>query len=148
MIPPAAQLHYRHGKTVSDSFLAEFMEAVTRLLGRSTTIHSGDRDFRPKGSPSRSLHLAHRAADFHVAGIPDAKAFKFLWLHRSQLPTSQVNRYQILYHGPHTHTEGEHIHIGHYHLIKSYMAGPGITFWTEGVDASSAGKYRPYEPGV
>jgi hypothetical protein len=144
MIPPTPRVEIRHGKALSDTFVRQFLDSLVRELGVSVTVHSGDRDHRPKGSPSKSLHLAHRAADFHVRGMTDARAFQLLWQQRSKLSTSVIDRYQIIHHGPHTETEGEHIHIGHYTMLKAYLTGPGITFFTEGVDAFSSGHYKPF----
>jgi hypothetical protein len=47
----------------------------------------------------------------------------------------------VIYHGPHTETEAEHIHVGDYPLIKGLTLGAGVTFLTEGVTPASKGKY-------
>lgn len=144
MLLPDPSVTIRGRKSVSDAFLREFMDGLARNLGLSIAVHSGDRDHRPKGSPSRSLHLAHRAADFHIRGMSDERGFAFLWQHRKSLPMSEIDRYQIIHHGKFTATEGEHLHVGHYQMIKAYAAGPGVTFWTEGRTVGSKGHYQPY----
>jgi len=64
-----------NGKRVSDPALRNKLEQVADFFGRNITVTSGDRDFVPKGGSRTSLHLAHRAVDLHVQGIPDAEVF-------------------------------------------------------------------------
>jgi hypothetical protein len=128
-------------KPVSDTSLKLFLDRIAMLLGTNLTVHSGDREHQPKGSPSKSLHLKHRAADFHVVGVPDRLAFDRLRSQRNQLNELPANRFQLIYHGPHTETEAEHLHIGDYALIKAVVLGPGITFLLEGTTADAKGRY-------
>ena len=139
MIIPKPVVTYQ--RPVSDIQLRIVIEQIAELLGRGLRVHSGDRDYRPAGSPKRSLHLAHRAADFHVAGMSDQHAFQLLKQSRKKLPTSGIHRYQIIHHGPHTETEGEHLHIGDYQFIKSLLVGPGVTFLVEGLSPRTKGVY-------
>jgi hypothetical protein len=140
MITPRPSVIYR--KPVSDGELKLVFERIADALGASLTVHSGDRDYRPKGSPSKSLHLRHRAADFHVSGIPDCRAFELLKRKRQQLGPLTIKRLQIIHHGPYTETEAEHLHIGDYALIKALVLGPGITFLAEGETPATKGRYH------
>jgi hypothetical protein len=136
---PLPTVVYR--KPVSDVSLKLLLERIATLLGVTITVHSGDRDYRPKGSPSKSLHLKHRAADLHVSGIADRVAFDRLRTRRRDFNELAINRFQVIYHGPHTETEAEHIHIGDYALIKAMVLGTGVTFLTEGTTPATKGKY-------
>jgi hypothetical protein len=128
-------------RPVSDIQLRLLLGSIAELLGRDLRVHSGDRDYRPKGSPRRSLHLAHRAADLHVNGMTDDQAFRLLLALRTKLPTNDIHRYQLIHHGQFTETEAEHIHIGDYPLITGLALGPGVTCLVEGMTPQTKGKY-------
>lgn len=120
-----------NGKKVSDPVLRNKLEQVADFFGRNITVTSGDRDFVPKGGSRTSLHLAHRAVDLHVQGIPDSEVF-------SRLKSSGLlsNGYEVIRHGPNTATGGPHIHIGHYGDNRSSQ------FKLEGVPGrAGAGQY-------
>jgi hypothetical protein len=139
VITKPANVTYK--KPTSDINLQIVAERVSQLLGRNVIVHSGDRDYRPKGSPAKSLHLSHRAIDLHIPNLPDSRVFNELKKHRAEIFASIVESYQVIHHGPHTETEAEHIHIGHYHLIKSVLTGPGVSFFTEGMTTKGKGHY-------
>ena len=139
MITPRPSVTYR--KHVSDIQLQLVLGRIAEILGYALTVHSGDRDFRPKGSPGKSLHLHHRAADFHVSGLTDQQAFDVLRRKRSELGPLPIHRLQIIHHGRYTETEGEHLHIGDYALIRALALGPGVTFLNEGTTPQTTGHY-------
>src|SRR5262245_32934295 len=144
MLGRPADIQFRRGKAVSDAFLKQFMESVASLLASRVTVHSGDRHHIPKGGAKKSLHLSGRAADFHIDGMSDAEGFRFLWLHKAKLPSSEIDRYQVLHHGAHTETEAEHLHLGHYQMVQALVVGPGITFLVEGQSPGTRGRYAIY----
>jgi hypothetical protein len=128
-------------KSTSDVSLRIVLDRASRILGRTIVVHSGDRDFRPKGSPSKSLHLAHRAVDLHVPHLSAGQLFHDLLEHKAEIFESAVESYQVIHHGIHTETEAEHVHVGHYHMIKAMVTGPGISFWLEGMTPNTKGRY-------
>jgi hypothetical protein len=140
MLSKFGAVHYH--KPVSDVELQLIVKRIADRLGTSITVHSGDRDFRPKGSPKKSLHLSHRAADVHAEGITDAALFELLLAKKSEIFDSVSHRYQVIHHGRFTETEGEHVHIGDYQLIKALVVGPGINFFVEGMTPATKGHYR------
>ena|SRR6266849_5671844 len=140
MLVKSGSIHYT--KPVSDIELRIIIQRIADCLGSHVTVHSGDRDFRPKGSPKRSLHLAHRAADLHAQGLPDAMLFDLIRKNKDVIFNSAVHRYQVIHHGRFTETEGEHVHIGDYHFIKAMVTGPGISFFVEGISPALKGHYN------
>jgi len=139
MLTKNGTVHYR--KHVSDVELQLILKRTADALGTVITVHSGDRDFRPKGSPAKSLHLPHRAADIHAAGISDSALFQKLLDGRAEIFKSVVHRYEVIHHGKFTATEGEHVHIGDYHFIKADTDGAGIVFKEEGIAPTTKGRY-------
>jgi hypothetical protein len=139
MLSSVGAVHYR--KVVSDVELQLILRRIAEILGTNITVHSGDRDFRPKGSPAKSLHLLHRAADVHAAGMTDTDLFDLSQNKKSEIFDSVSHRYQVIHHGRFTETEGEHVHIGDYALIKALAVGPGISFYAEGMTPATKGKY-------
>lgn len=139
MLAKEGTVYYR--KHVSDVELQLILKRIAQSLGTNLTVHSGDREFRPKGSPSKSLHLSHRAADVHAEGLPDTDLFRELLTNRTKIFDSVVHRYQVIHHGRFTETEGEHVHIGDYHFVKALAAGPGISFFEEGMTPATKGHY-------
>ena len=128
-------------KKVSDLEIKLILQCIADAVGSNLSVHSGDRDFRPKGGAKRSLHMAHRAADIHAEGISDAVLFRTIKAEREKIFTSFIHRYQVLHHGKYTETEGEHVHIGDYQFIKAVTMGPGITFLIEGMTPKTKGVY-------
>jgi hypothetical protein len=139
MLTKGGTVVYR--KHVSDIELQLILNRIAKSLGTNITVHSGDRDFRPKGSPTKSLHLSHRAADVHADGLTDTHLFRELRIKQAEIFDSVVHRYQVIHHGKFTETEGEHVHIGDYHFIKALSIGAGISFLEEGVTPSAKGHY-------
>jgi uncharacterized protein YcbK (DUF882 family) len=139
MITKTPQVHYK--KPVSDTELKLILQRIAETLGRDINVHSGDRDYRRKGSPPKSLHLSHRAADLHVPGLIDIEVFNQLRNAKDKIFAGTVNSYQVIRHCPHTETEAAHIHIGHYHFIRSFVTGPGVSFFVEGLTPGTKGKY-------
>jgi len=133
-------------RSVSDVSLKLLLVTVAEIIGADLVVHSGDRDHTPKGGAKKSLHKASRAADLHAVGISDGAAFQRLRDNKERLmQRAPINRFQVLLHGPHTSTEGPHIHIGDYHLIRAELRGTGVEFWTEGLTAATKGKYSRLE---
>jgi hypothetical protein len=58
--------------------IREMLQHIGETLGRDIRITSGDRGSIVKGSSTKSLHLIHEAADFHVVGLSDAEAFRMI----------------------------------------------------------------------
>ena len=139
MLAPKPIVHFV--KHVSDNDLRLVLNEIALTLGTNVIVHSGDRDYRPKGSPSHSLHLSHRAADLHAPGMTDDFLFARLQAAKSKIFHSATNSYQVIHHGKFSETEGEHVHIGHYQLIKSFVTGPGVSFWVEGIFPGGKGRY-------
>jgi hypothetical protein len=140
MLAPKPVVHFN--KPVTDVDLHLVLDKIALALGTNIVVHSGDRDYRPKGSPSRSLHLSHRAADLHAPGMSDDLLFNRVQAAKTTIFGSAVNSYQVIHHGKFSETEGEHVHIGHYQLIKAFSTGPGVSFWVEGITADGKGVYR------
>jgi hypothetical protein len=133
-------VHYQ--KEVSDPWLRRLLESVASLVGGNVTVHSGDRNFVPTGGSKTSQHLKGRAADLKVSGFTPKQVFDRVVAGASSLPAPMMGRYQVLYHGKHTSTEAEHVHVGRYAFLdqkKSERAG--FDFWTEGLTVETSGKY-------
>jgi hypothetical protein len=135
----SGKVHY--SKPVSDIELQLIIKRIAECGGTTITVHSGDRDFRAKGSPKKSLHLHHRAADVHASGLTDTDLFELLRAKKDEIFNSVVHRYQVIHHGKFTETEGEHVHIGDYHQIKALVVGLGVSFFVEGMSPATKGKY-------
>jgi muramidase (phage lysozyme) len=123
-------------KPVSDDHLKVVLQRFADVYGRDITVHSGDRHEVVKGSSTKSLHLAHRAADFHVSGMSDEEVFTSLHKHLGSI-FDRSEGYEFIRHGTHTNTGGPHLHLGHY---------PGrnqgkVMFKLEGLTAATSGKY-------
>jgi hypothetical protein len=129
-------------KTVSDVSLKLLLVNVAEIVGADLVVHSGDRAHTPKGGAKKSLHKHSRAADLHAVGVSDAVVFERLRANKKKLEQcSSIGRFQVLRHGPYTKTEGAHIHIGDFHLIRAEVKGTGVEFWTEGLTPQTKGKY-------
>lgn len=66
-------------KTVSDGNVKTILQRIADQLNKDITVYSGDRPSTQtvKGSNSGSLHVAKRAADFHIKGVSDTQGFAF-----------------------------------------------------------------------
>jgi hypothetical protein len=100
-----------NGHRVSDATLRRTLQQIADRFGWTINITSGDRDYVPPGGSTTSLHLKHRAADFHVAGVTDGHVFASLRGLRGGLLRRD---YEVIWHGPHTQTTGPHVHLGRY----------------------------------
>jgi hypothetical protein len=122
-------------KTVSDDNVKTVLERVVTELGKNLNVSSGDRGATlDVGAGAKSLHLKHRAADFHVEGLSDEEAFKQIQEKKDSIFDSD-KRYEVIWHGPHTETMGAHLHIGR------FDSGTGVAFKKEGVTEDGKGKY-------
>lgn len=97
------------GKTISDAPLRQKLQVVANLFKADLRITSGDRNYVPKGGSKTSLHLQHRAADFHVQGITDGAAFRKL-----KESGKLARGYEVIWHQATTNTGGPHLHLGRY----------------------------------
>lgn len=102
-------------KTVSDSNLRVVIQRIANLLDKDITVHSGNRPVsqQVKGSSSKSLHVAKRAADFHIKGMTDTQGFTYFKLNMNQI-FDQTEAWEVIQHRPGGATEGPHLHIGRY----------------------------------
>lgn len=102
-------------KTVSDSILKTVLQRIANLTGKNITVHSGDRPAEQKvrGSNSGSLHVAKRAADFHIKGMTDTQGFAYFRSNMNQI-FDQTEAWEVIQHRPGGQTEGPHLHIGRY----------------------------------
>lgn len=124
-------------KTVSDTHLQVVLQRFADVYGHDITVHSGDRHEVVKGSSNKSLHLQHRAADFHMSGMSDQEVYDAL---RDLLAAifDRAEGYEFIRHGTHTNTGGPHLHLGHY---------PGrnqgkVMFKLEGLTPATSGVYK------
>src|SRR5262245_43048930 len=123
------------GKTVSDENVKMVLSRVAEKLEANVTVSSGDRaGALSVGAGNKSHHLSGRAADFHVAGLTDEEAFKKIQEKKGDLFDAD-KKYQVIWHGPHTETMGQHVHIGR------YETGTGVEFFKEGTTEDSKGTY-------
>lgn len=128
-----------NGKTVSDKPLKNTLESIAEHLGTSLNITSGDRHTAlSMGGRGRSLHLAHTAADFHAAGLSDAQVFEQLKAKMNQI-FDHAEAYEVIHHGKHTETKGEHMHVARYPASRKKAAG--MYFKKEGLVPATKGKY-------
>ncbi len=123
-------------RQVSDSNVKTVLQRIASLLNTDITVHSGDRPIgrKVKGSKPTSLHIAQRAADFHIKGISDKEGFKVLKDRYNEL-FDATEAYEAIHHGPYTETEGEHLHIGRYGNGRSgyvKFKAEGLTLATKG----------------
>jgi hypothetical protein len=100
-----------NGHRVSDATLRRTLQQIADHFRWTINVTSGDRDYVPPGGSPNSLHLKHRAADFHVAGASDGHVFWSLHGLRHGLLRRD---YEVIWHGPHTQTTGPHVHLGRY----------------------------------
>lgn len=124
-------------KTVSDNNVKIVLQRIADNLGKNISVHSGDRTSIVQGSSKSSLHIHKRAADFHIQGISDAAGFKLLKEKFNDLFDAD-EAYEMIHHGQHTATGGEHLHLGRYgNGRKGY-----VKFKTEGLSPATKGNYN------
>jgi len=139
----AKPLTVEYKKAVSDPWLRRLLASISAAIGADMAVHSGDRNFVPQGGSKKSQHLDGRAADFKVKGYTPEQVFQKLRSAAAALPAPMGARYQVLYHGKHTATEAEHVHIGRYHFLdQKKSTRSGFDFWVEGDTPQTKGKYR------
>jgi hypothetical protein len=102
-------------KPVSDGRLRTVLQRIANLLGKDIRVHSGDRptNHYVKGSSNKSLHVAQRAADFHIAGMSDTQGYAFFKANMNKI-FDQTEAWEVIQHRPGGQTEGPHLHIGRY----------------------------------
>lgn len=130
-----AKVSYSHN--VSDAHLRVVLQRIADVHGRDVSVHSGDRDTVVQGSNPGSLHLAHRAADFHIGGLTDSEVFSSLRAHIASI-FDRSEGYEVIRHGEHTNTGGPHVHLGHY--LGRYQGS--VHFKTEGLSPATKGEYH------
>ena len=121
-------------KATSDNHLKTVMTRLSELLGKTVTVHSGDRNYVPPGGSTKSLHLAHRAVDFHVAELSDSFVLDKIKENYSRL-LDRTEGYELIRHGQYTATGGPHLHLGHFqgsHQGKILLKLEGLTAATKG----------------
>lgn len=130
------KVHY-NSKTVSDPEIRRVLQTIADLYAKDVKVTSGNRDFVPTGGSKTSLHLDHKAADFHVMGVTDAKVFQDLKIYISMV-FNATDSYEVVWHGSYTGTSGPHMHLGHYSRKK----GVGyVKFKTEGLTQKTKNHY-------
>lgn len=103
-----------NGKTVSDEEIQKVLQAICDTFGMNVNVTSGDRATTlPVGGKEKSLHLQKRAADFHIEQLDDGLAYQKIKLYFNSI-FSGDHGYEFIWHGPHTETSGQHLHIGRY----------------------------------
>lgn len=102
-------------KTVSDQNLHTVLQRISNLLNKDIRVHSGDRPVSQhiKGSNSGSLHIAKRAADFHIKGMTDTEGYAFIKSNMNKI-FDQTEAYEMIQHRPGGATQGPHLHVGSY----------------------------------
>lgn len=126
-----------YSKAVSDANIKAIMQKIADAAGVNITVHSGDRNFVPKGGSKTSLHLKKRAADFHISGMTDADGFAFLKANKDTI-FDYNQSYELIHHGTYTQTGGPHLHIGRYGQAKMGY----VDFKIEGLTAKTKGVYQ------
>ena len=123
-------------KNVSDRNVRAILQRIADTLNKNINVHSGDRNYVPSGGSRSSLHLAHRAADFHVSGLSDSSAFASVRELMNQI-FDATEAYEFIIHGEHTSTGGPHLHVGRYGNSR----GGYVDFKTEGLTRGTRGDY-------
>lgn len=124
-------------KVVSDASLKNLLERIANHLDKDIIVHSGDRGHVPTGGSKTSLHLQHRAADFHIQKMTDSDGFKLLKQDYKTLFDAD-EEWEVIHHGKFTETEAEHLHIGRYGNGRKGK----VKFKTEGLSAATRGRYN------
>ena len=127
-----------NGKTVSDQDVKDVLQNIADYFGADVNVTSGDRNYVPPGGSTSSKHLVGRAADFHIVGVPDVVIYEnlknFGWDHVFEFG----HFWTLLYHGPHTGTTGEHIHL---HRTGT-SSNSRVRFQIEGLTADTKNDYQ------
>lgn len=125
-----------NGKTVSDDEIKTVLRQIADLLGKDINVTSGDRNYVPPGGSPTSLHLSHRAVDFHLAGMDDGAAYQQIKIN-SYYIFSSSHGYEFIWHGDYTGTGGPHLHLGRFGA-----ATPGyVRCIKEGITSTGKGVY-------
>lgn len=130
---------------VSDERLREVLELIADETGHVVRLTSGDRDFVPKGGSPKSLHLINSAVDFHVDGLSDEQAFTLIRMKRRKIfgdAEDDAFRFQILWHGANTETQGAHLHLGY---VPEGFRFSSRGFLVEGLTPLTKGQYTRVE---
>ena len=79
---------------------------ISTASGHTVDVSNGDRNFVPRGGAKNSEHVKGHAADFHILGLSDEKAF-------NMIKDKQIaaGGFKLISHGPSTATEGAHLHL-------------------------------------
>jgi Peptidase M15. len=127
-----------NSKTVSDNEVKLVLESIAEYFGKDVNVTSGDRGVAlTVGAGEDSLHLHHRAADFHIDGMDDGTAYLHIKVYASKF-FKTGEQYECIWHGPYTETMGGHLHIGR----KSTNANGYVKFVKEGVTSGEKGDYQ------
>lgn len=130
---------------VSDDRVRDALQAIADTVGRVVRVTSGNRGHVPSGGATNSLHLLHQAADFHCDGFTDEQAFGLIRTKRKEIFGDERGasfRYQIIYHGPYTETQGSHLHLG---WVPAERTRQLRGFVVEGLTQITRGKYDMVE---
>lgn len=131
-----ANVNY-NGITVTDTEVKNTLQAIADYFEKNVNVTSGDRGtVLDMGGKEDSLHLQNRAADFHVEGIDDGTAYLYIKVYSSAM-FSKEHGYEFIWHGPHTETTGQHLHLGRY---GSKTVGY-VKFKKEGITPEGKSKY-------
>ena len=106
--PKAPALVKYKPPVIGSSRIEAALSALSVFLASNIVrVTSGDRNFVPKGGARDSAHLTREAADFHVIGVSDSRAYQVLKDSGSPLITG----FRLIEHGTNTVTQGAHLHL-------------------------------------
>lgn len=127
-----------NGKGVTDTEVKDVLQAMADFFEKDVVVTSGDRGTPLNvGGKGKSLHLKNQAADFHIAGMDEGTAYLYIKVFASAMFASE-HGYEFIWHGPHTETMGQRLHLGRYG-----SASPGyVKFKKESITNSEKGIYR------
>ena len=125
------------GKNVSDSTVRDVLQRIADYFQANVEVTSGDRTTVPDGGSPTSRHLVGRAADFKVDGLD----YGIIYLNLRNIGYQQVfvggHGYEFIWHGPHTATTGQHLHLDR---VGANQNGY-VNFIQEGITAQGRDKY-------
>ena len=126
-----------NGHQISDTEIKQILQKMCDYFQANINVTSGNRTTVPEGGSPTSLHLRFKAADFHVEGVDDGTVY----LHLRNIGYQQVfiggHYYEFIWHGVHTITGGQHLHLG-----RSGANPNGyIEFIYEGITPEGKNKY-------
>lgn len=127
----------RPSRITSDPEVKVVFDGIAASMQATPVYTSGDRDRPVADGSRRSDHLAARAQDGHVQGHTDAQVFAHLKANPALIPPKG---YQVIHHGPHTVTQGGHIHIGRAPDGHARCSRPS-QFLVEGLTPQTRGIY-------